>query len=100
MGAAMNISTRIVRGLTTAAGTIVPKSTCAKRMLGRTAAAAGALALFAALAVPVSVAWASSSFVNWPSYLDGVSHHSYVAQATAITPSNAASLTQAWHFMP
>ena len=43
---------------------------------------------------------ASSSFVNWPSYLDGVSHHSYAAQATAITPSNAASLTEAWHFMP
>jgi hypothetical protein len=56
------------------------------------------LALLAALAVPVPAA--SSSFVNWPSYLNGVSHHSYAAQATAITPSNAASLTEAWHFMP
>jgi polyvinyl alcohol dehydrogenase (cytochrome) len=70
------------------------------RAVRRTAAAGGALALLAALAVPVPVAWASSSVVNWPSYLDGVSHHSYAARATAITPSNAASLTEAWHFMP
>jgi polyvinyl alcohol dehydrogenase (cytochrome) len=56
------------------------------------------LALLAGLAVPGPVA--GSSFVNWPSYLDGVNHHSYTAQAVAITPSNAASLTEAWHFMP
>jgi polyvinyl alcohol dehydrogenase (cytochrome) len=42
----------------------------------------------------------ATSFVNWPSYLDGVTHHSYTAQATAITPSNAAGLVQAWNFMP
>ncbi len=96
----MNISNRTVQGLTTAAGITVSKGTCARRVVRRTAAIGGALALFAALAVPAPGAWASSSVVNWPSYLDGVSHHSYAAQATAITPSNAASLTEAWHFMP
>jgi polyvinyl alcohol dehydrogenase (cytochrome) len=55
-----------------------------------------AVVLLAAMAAPV----AGSSFVNWPSYLGGVSHHSYAAQATAITPSDAGSLTEAWHFMP
>jgi glucose dehydrogenase len=59
-------------------------------------AALGTLAALAAL-VPTATA---SSFVNWPSYLDGLTHQSYAAQATAITPSNAASLAQAWHFMP
>ena len=74
----MNISERAVQGL----------------------AAAAILTALAALAVPAPVASANSSFVNWPSYLDGVSHHSRAAKATAITPSNAASLTEAWHFMP
>lgn len=96
----MSTSNRTVQGLTAAAGTLIPKGACARRVVRRIAATGGALALFAALAVPVPVAWASSSFVNWPSYLDGVSHHSYAARATAITPSNAASLTEAWHFMP
>jgi polyvinyl alcohol dehydrogenase (cytochrome) len=63
-------------------------------------AATAALAVLAALVAPVPAASASSSFVNWPSYLDGLSHHSYAAQAKAITPSNAASLVRAWHFMP
>jgi polyvinyl alcohol dehydrogenase (cytochrome) len=64
------------------------------------ATAVGALTVLAALAVTVPVASAGSSFVNWPSYLDGVTHHSYAAQATAITPSGAPSLAEAWHFMP
>jgi outer membrane protein assembly factor BamB len=68
--------------------------------LARSVAVAGAaLSVVAALALPVPEA-SASSFVNWPSYLDGVSHNSYAADATAITPSNAASLTEAWHFMP
>jgi outer membrane protein assembly factor BamB len=49
---------------------------------------------------PSSGASASSSFVNWPSYLDGVTHQSYAAKATAISQSAAGSLAQAWHFMP
>lgn len=106
----MNLSNRAVQGRTTAARAIVPKPTCARDAVRRTAAAGAVLALFAALAVPVPAAWASSPLgeaagpgladVNWPSYLDGVSHHSYAAQATAITPSNAATLAEAWHFMP
>jgi polyvinyl alcohol dehydrogenase (cytochrome) len=78
----------------------VPGATRVRRAVRRTAAAGGALALLATLAVPVPVASASSSFVNWPSYLDGADHHSYAATATAITPANAASLNAAWHFMP
>jgi outer membrane protein assembly factor BamB len=96
----MNIGNRTAQGPTTAAGTMVPRGTCGKGVVRRAAVIGGALALFAALALPVPGAWGSSSVVNWPSYLDGVSHHSYAAQATAITPSNAASLTEAWHFVP
>ncbi|HEY1919444.1 MAG TPA: PQQ-binding-like beta-propeller repeat protein [Streptosporangiaceae bacterium] len=61
--------------------------------------AGAALSMLAALATPMPVA-SASSFVNWPSYLDGLSHDSYAAQAKAITDSNAASLAEAWHFMP
>ena len=43
---------------------------------------------------------ASSTAVNWPSYLDGVTHQSNAATATAITPANAGSLAEAWQFMP
>jgi polyvinyl alcohol dehydrogenase (cytochrome) len=100
MEATMNISNRAVQGLTTAAKTIFSPATTVRSAVRETVVAGGALALFAALAVPVPVAWAGSSFVNWPSYLDGVNHHSYTAQAKVITPSNAASLTEAWHFMP
>jgi outer membrane protein assembly factor BamB len=37
---------------------------------------------------------------NWSEYLGGLSHHSYQAGATAITPTNADSLKKAWHWMP
>jgi outer membrane protein assembly factor BamB len=33
---------------------------------------------------------------SWPAYLDGPMHHSYAPVQTAITPSNATSLTQQW----
>ncbi len=95
----MSIS-RTIPGLATARS-IVARTTVMRSALARTATvAASALMVLAALAVPVPVASASSSFVNWSSYLDGVNHHSHAAQATAITPSDAASLTQAWHFVP
>jgi polyvinyl alcohol dehydrogenase (cytochrome) len=55
--------------------------------------------VLAALATPAPIA-SASSYINWPSYLDGITHHSYTTQAKAITPSNATSLTKAWNFMP
>jgi polyvinyl alcohol dehydrogenase (cytochrome) len=42
----------------------------------------------------------AQSYINWSSYLDGVTHNSYNKAATAITQSNAADLTEAWNFMP
>jgi polyvinyl alcohol dehydrogenase (cytochrome) len=70
-----------------------------RKMVTNTAVAGTALGMAATLTASAPVA-SAGSFVNWPAYLDGVTHHSYTAQATAITPSNAASLTQAWNFMP
>jgi outer membrane protein assembly factor BamB len=49
-----------------------------------------------AAASPASAA----TYVNWPSYLDGPTHNSYLAGATAITPSNASTVASAWNFMP
>jgi polyvinyl alcohol dehydrogenase (cytochrome) len=37
---------------------------------------------------------------NWPGYLFGSLHHSYAADATQITPANAATLVRAWRFVP
>ena len=83
----MNIRNRAVRAATA-------------RKVGRKTAAAGtALGVAATLAVSAPVA-SASSFVNWTSYLDGLTHHSYTPQAKAITPSNAAALAESWHFMP
>jgi outer membrane protein assembly factor BamB len=42
----------------------------------------------------------ASTFVNWPSYLDGPTHNSYLAGTTAINPSNASTVASAWNFMP
>jgi polyvinyl alcohol dehydrogenase (cytochrome) len=59
-----------------------------------------ALTALAAVSWPAPKVSEGSDFINWPSYLDGVTHNSYSADATAITQSNASSLTEAWHFMP
>src|ERR1700761_547162 len=88
----MNMSHQAVPGLAVAA-----RRGTARSVVRRTIAAGAALGTLAALTVPTASA---SSFVNWPSYLNGPTHSSYTAQATAITPSNAASLAEAWHFMP
>jgi outer membrane protein assembly factor BamB len=42
----------------------------------------------------------SGTSINWPAYLNGPTHSSYQAAATAITPTNAASLTPAWTWVP
>jgi outer membrane protein assembly factor BamB len=79
------------------------KSGIAGRLTGTgKRAAVAALALAVALPAPAMAqpGRAHASFVNWPSYLDGNSHQSNAATATAITGANAGSLTQAWHFMP
>jgi hypothetical protein len=54
--------------------------------------AAMALTALAAMTLPAQSASASSPFINWPSYLDGVTHQSHAAGATAITQSNASEL--------
>ena len=43
---------------------------------------------------------AATTYVNWPSYLNGPNHNSYLAAATTITPSNASTLASVWNFMP
>jgi outer membrane protein assembly factor BamB len=35
---------------------------------------------------------------DWPSFLDGPSHHSYDAAATTITPGNVSGLVRAWNW--
>lgn len=90
----MNLGNKTVQGLAIAARVVT-----ASGVIRRTAAAGAALAMAATLTA-LAPAASAGSFVNWPSYLNGSTHHSYTAQATAITSSNAASLTEAWHFMP
>jgi polyvinyl alcohol dehydrogenase (cytochrome) len=86
----MHIQGRVIPGIAGA---------CTKT-LAMTVTLAMALTALAAMDVPAPGASASTSFINWPSYLDGVVHHSYAAGATAITQSNAGSLTEAWNFKP
>jgi outer membrane protein assembly factor BamB len=50
--------------------------------------------------VDASPAAVSSTFVNWAAYLNGSEHSSYASTALAITPANAASLQQRWHWTP
>lgn len=52
------------------------------------------------LLVAVPDAAARSPDIDWQAYLYGPRHDSYNQAATAITPSNAASMTQAWNWMP
>ena len=66
--------------------------------------ASAASAHRAGLAGPVQVATGASAGtaapgLDWPQYLDGPQHGS-VSNATAFTPSNAASVTQVWHWQP
>src|SRR5690348_2260915 len=96
VGGAMNTSNRAVQSLANRGQDCCRQGTSVRSAVRRVAAAGGALAALAALAVTVPVASVGSSFVNWPSYLDGVTHHSYAAQATAITPSDGPSLGEAW----
>jgi outer membrane protein assembly factor BamB len=42
----------------------------------------------------------TAGFVNWPAYQFGAAHGSYNPSATAITAANAASLVQAWKWVP
>src|SRR6266568_9474776 len=45
-----------------------------------------------------SAASAAVSPTDWPAYLNGVSHSSYNAADTAITPGNAGTLVKKWHW--
>ena len=62
----------------------------------KTAVGVGVL-LLAALGFATQSA-ARATAVDWPAYLFGPAHHSSSPAATAITPSNAPKLVQAWKF--
>jgi outer membrane protein assembly factor BamB len=62
-------------------------------------AVAGVVAIIAGTLSAASPA-SAATYINWPTYLDGPVHNSYSAGATAITPSNATTVTPAWNFMP
>jgi polyvinyl alcohol dehydrogenase (cytochrome) len=85
----MHILGRVIRGV---AGT-------GTKVAAITVPLAMTVTALAAMALPAQSA-SASTFINWPSYLYGVAHQSYAADATAITQSNAGSLTEAWNFMP
>jgi outer membrane protein assembly factor BamB len=53
----------------------------------------------AALAHPSS-ARPTSATADWPAYLNGLTHSSFIPQETAIKPGNARDLVQKWHFAP
>ncbi len=65
-----------------------------KRRFGALALAAGGMLGFGVL--PAS----ATSAANWSSYLNGPTHGSYNAAATAITTTNAASLKHDWTWAP
>ena len=50
--------------------------------------------------IGTNVSASAVGFVNWPAYLEGPTHTAHLASATAITPSDAATVTPAWTFMP
>src|SRR3954454_10585961 len=54
------------------------------------------LALVVALASPAG----ALVHADWPAYLYGADHSSYNAQATAITTTNAGTLTRYWRWTP
>ena len=87
----------------------------ARRVLVRPASAGliGLVAMCGALAasaVPASATVAAKAgtvlaakrqapaAADWPAYLDGAQHASYIASQTLITPSTAPSLTRQWQF--
>ena len=61
---------------------------------------AAALAVLAASSAAVAGPRTAATFVNWPAYLDGVTHPSANATATAITPPRVPGLTRAWTWKP
>ncbi len=59
----------------------------------------GGLAALCCAGVTLAAAPASAvTPADWPAFLDGPAHTSYSAGQTAITPANAATLTQKWQF--
>ncbi len=56
--------------------------------------------LLATLLAVRGVPSAAQGVGDWPAYLDGPTHSSYNAGATAITPANAAMLSQSWKWTP
>jgi outer membrane protein assembly factor BamB len=57
--------------------------------------------LFAIILVALVAATAvAATASNWPAYMNGPLHQSWNSTATAITPSNAASVVKAWKWQP
>jgi outer membrane protein assembly factor BamB len=72
------------------------------RSLARFLTLTAALALTGGVLAPQLAAarpTAAAPDLDWPQYLNGPQHSS-LSQATAFTPSNAASATQVWHWQP
>jgi outer membrane protein assembly factor BamB len=61
---------------------------------------AAALAAPAVASAAIAGPRAAATFVNWPAYLNGVTHPSANATATAITPGRVPGLTRAWTWKP
>jgi outer membrane protein assembly factor BamB len=72
------------------------------RLVNRVTTTTAAAAMLAALAIPAAsaVVRPDQTYINWPSYLYGVTHSSYNAAATAITTTTAPDLTTAWKWHP
>jgi outer membrane protein assembly factor BamB len=64
-----------------------------------TAAISGAL-IAGVLSPAAASGQPQAAHVNWSQYLYSAAHSSYNKAATAITPANAADLTEAWQFQP
>jgi len=71
-----------------------------RRLRGRAYAAWVLAALVAAAGITAALGPAATVFVNWPAYMFNTVHSSTNPGATAITPTNAATLVQAWNWMP
>jgi outer membrane protein assembly factor BamB len=62
--------------------------------------AVAVLAITASLNIPALAGSATTTFINWPAYLFGSTHHSDNSAAVTITPATAPALTRVWSWKP
>ncbi len=75
-------------------------TTVRRHVRGKVPLGLSGIVLFICATVPPASPASASTYVNWPTYLNGPNHNSYLAAATTITPSNASTLASAWNFTP